>query len=163
MVARVSHINMRRLSIEDKRCKLSGIPSKLVVMKERVTFNSSVGCVGSDATDQQQDNNNRNDDDWPWNDVGVGGGGSGGNHSKHGLGENGMCRLCVVRGFECFESVADITTTAVKRQRRHDDDNDDDMFWMIWTAVRERPPRTVSRMSLSILSPRAVETGQNRQ
>ena len=55
---------------------------------------------------QQQDDNNNDGDDWQFNDagscvdVGVGGGGSGGNHSRHGLGENGKCRSGLVRGFE---------------------------------------------------------------
>ena len=36
------------------------------------------------------------------------------------------------------------------------------MVWIIWTAVRERPPRTVSLMRLSNYIPRAVESGQKR-
>ena len=138
VVARFSHINMHRVLIEEKRCMLSGVPSKLIDMKQKVSFNSSVGCVDSDVgqpinqqqQQQQQDNNNHDDDEVTnWNDVescvdvGVGGGKSGSNRSRHGLGENEQVRF--VRGFECFESIADITTTTTKRQRRNDDDDDD--------------------------------------
>ena len=34
MVGRFSHINKHRLLIEDKRCRLSGVPSKLIDMKK---------------------------------------------------------------------------------------------------------------------------------
>ena len=58
MVARCSHINMHRLLIDVKRCMLSEVPSKLIDMKKKVSFNSFVGCVGRDFS-QPINNNNK--------------------------------------------------------------------------------------------------------
>ena len=41
MVARVSHISMHRLLIEDKRCMLSEVPSQMIDMK-KVSFNTAL-------------------------------------------------------------------------------------------------------------------------
>ena len=99
-------------------------------------------CGGSDAhshvnrpTNQQQRNNNNYDDDEvaDWNEVvacvdeGFCGVGFGGNHTRHGLSENGKRRSDFnVRGFECFEPIADTSTKATtQRKRRHDGDDDD--------------------------------------
>ena len=42
------------------RCMLSGVPSELIDMKKKVSFNSSVGCVGSDVSQPIINNNNNN-------------------------------------------------------------------------------------------------------
>ena len=71
MVAIFPHLNMHMLLIEDKGCMLSGVRPKLMDMRKRVKYISSVGCIGSDATNRQQQDNNKYDNDGvtDWNDV----------------------------------------------------------------------------------------------
>ena len=70
MVSRFLHMNMFRLLVEDRRSMFHGESTKLIHCVKKVTFNSSVVCVGNGAShanrinqrQQHINNDNKHDD-----------------------------------------------------------------------------------------------------
>ena len=135
---------MHRLSIEDLRCMLRGVPAKLIDMR-RVHFNSFVGCGGSDSDNRQrQDINEHNDDEVTrGNDVG-----SCVDDGLRGGGFGGGVRSWVVRESASVEglveglSVAYTTTRNITKATTYDNDDDDDTM----TTTKHNEPRSTPAM-----------------